>query len=27
VHAPHSGDQVRVATIDRGPIAGYRRPG
>jgi cell wall-associated NlpC family hydrolase len=27
VHAPHSGDQVRMATIDRGPIAGYRRPG
>ena len=27
VHAPHTGDQVRMATIDRGPIAGYRRPG
>jgi cell wall-associated NlpC family hydrolase len=27
VHAPHTGDKVRMATIDRGPIAGYRRPG
>jgi peptidoglycan DL-endopeptidase CwlO len=27
VHAPHTGDFVREATIDRGPIAGYRRPG
>lgn len=27
VHAPHTGDYVRMATIDRGPIAGYRRPG
>ena len=27
VHAPHTGDRVRMATIDRGPIAGYRRPG
>ncbi|WP_412750447.1 NlpC/P60 family protein [Krasilnikovia sp. M28-CT-15] len=29
VHAPHSGDRVRMAPIDRGgiPIAGYRRPG
>nr|WP_221381323.1 C40 family peptidase [Actinoplanes polyasparticus] len=27
VHAPHTGDHVRMATIDRGPIAGYRRPG
>jgi cell wall-associated NlpC family hydrolase len=27
VHAPHTGDFVRMATIDRGPIAGYRRPG
>jgi len=27
VHAPHTGDVVRMATIDRGPIAGYRRPG
>jgi cell wall-associated NlpC family hydrolase len=26
VHAPHTGDYVRMATIDRGPIAGYRRP-
>ncbi|MGX6601417.1 C40 family peptidase [Micromonosporaceae bacterium Da 78-11] len=27
VHAPHTGDHVRMATIERGPIAGYRRPG
>jgi hypothetical protein len=27
VHAPHTGDHVRMATIDRAPIAGYRRPG
>jgi cell wall-associated NlpC family hydrolase len=27
VHAPHTGDRVRMGTIDRGPIAGYRRPG
>jgi peptidoglycan DL-endopeptidase CwlO len=27
VHAPHTGDVVRMATINRGPIAGYRRPG
>ena len=27
VHAPHTGDRVRMATIDRAPIAGYRRPG
>ena len=27
VHAPHTGDHVRMATINRGPIAGYRRPG
>ncbi len=27
VHAPHTGDHVRMGTIDRGPIAGYRRPG
>lgn len=27
VHAPHTGDYVRMGTIDRGPIAGYRRPG
>ncbi len=27
VHAPHTGDRVRMASIDRGPIAGYRRPG
>ncbi|MET0419540.1 MAG: C40 family peptidase [Actinoplanes sp.] len=26
VHAPHTGDYVRMATIDRGPINGYRRP-
>ncbi|MEV4277993.1 C40 family peptidase [Actinoplanes xinjiangensis] len=26
VHAPSTGDHVRMATIDRGPIAGYRRP-
>jgi cell wall-associated NlpC family hydrolase len=26
VHAPHSGDHVRMATVDRAPIAGYRRP-
>ncbi|GAA1030262.1 C40 family peptidase [Virgisporangium ochraceum] len=27
VHAPTSGDQVRMKRIDDGPIAGYRRPG
>ena len=27
VHAPHTGDHVRMASIERGPIAGYRRPG
>jgi len=27
VHAPHSGDRVRMKKIDDGPIAGYRRPG
>jgi len=27
VHAPHTGDFVRMAPIDRMPIAGYRRPG
>jgi peptidoglycan DL-endopeptidase CwlO len=27
VHAPHSGDHVRMAAVDRAPIAGYRRPG
>jgi cell wall-associated NlpC family hydrolase len=27
VHAPHTGDHVRMGTIERGPIAGYRRPG
>lgn len=27
VHAPHSGDQVRMAPVDRMPIAGFRRPG
>jgi len=27
VHAPHTGDHVRMANIDKvGPIAGYRRP-
>jgi cell wall-associated NlpC family hydrolase len=27
VHAPHTGDFVRMANIDNvGPIAGYRRP-
>ncbi|GAB1640308.1 NlpC/P60 family protein [Krasilnikovia sp. MM14-A1259] len=27
VQAPHTGDFVRMTPIDRGPIAGYRRPG
>jgi len=27
VHAPHSGDYVRMARIDDYPIGGYRRPG
>jgi cell wall-associated NlpC family hydrolase len=27
VHAPHTGDHVRMGTIERGPIAGFRRPG
>jgi cell wall-associated NlpC family hydrolase len=28
VHAPHTGDHVRMAMMDKvGPIAGYRRPG
>jgi cell wall-associated NlpC family hydrolase len=28
VHAPHTGDHVRMAPMERtGPIAGYRRPG
>jgi cell wall-associated NlpC family hydrolase len=28
VHAPHTGDHVRMAVMDKvGPIAGYRRPG
>lgn len=27
VHAPHTGDYVRMAKIDTFPIAGYRRPG
>lgn len=27
VHAPHSGDRVRMAPIDRSPPAGFRRPG
>jgi cell wall-associated NlpC family hydrolase len=26
VHAPHTGDHVRMAAVDRGPISGYRRP-
>jgi peptidoglycan DL-endopeptidase CwlO len=26
VHAPHTGDRVRMAAVDRAPIAGYRRP-
>jgi cell wall-associated NlpC family hydrolase len=26
VHAPHTGDYVRMASLDIGPIAGYRRP-
>jgi peptidoglycan DL-endopeptidase CwlO len=26
VHAPHTGDHVRMADIDRAPVAGYRRP-
>jgi cell wall-associated NlpC family hydrolase len=26
VHAPHTGDNVRMAPIDRSPVAGYRRP-
>jgi cell wall-associated NlpC family hydrolase len=26
VHAPHTGDHVRMARIDRATIAGYRRP-
>lgn len=27
VHAPHTGDHVRMAPIDRSPVAGFRRPG
>jgi cell wall-associated NlpC family hydrolase len=27
VHAPHTGDHVRMAAIDRSPVAGFRRPG
>ena len=27
VHAPHTGDRVRMAAINRSPVAGYRRPG
>ena len=27
VHAPHTGDFVRMADIDRMPVTGYRRPG
>jgi cell wall-associated NlpC family hydrolase len=29
VHAPHTGDYVRMARLDQAfmPIAGYRRPG
>jgi cell wall-associated NlpC family hydrolase len=26
VHAPHTGDVVRMAKIDTYPIAGFRRP-
>jgi cell wall-associated NlpC family hydrolase len=26
VHAPHTGDHVRMAAVDRAPISGYRRP-
>jgi cell wall-associated NlpC family hydrolase len=26
VHAPHTGDYVRMAKLDSAPIAGYRRP-
>jgi cell wall-associated NlpC family hydrolase len=26
VHAPHTGDYVRMAPLDLGPVAGYRRP-
>lgn len=27
VHAPRTGDRVRMAPIDRSPVTGYRRPG
>ncbi|KHD73696.1 NlpC/P60 family protein [Actinoplanes utahensis] len=27
VHAPHTGDHVRMAAVDLAPVAGYRRPG
>lgn len=27
VHAPHTGDFVRMASLDRMPVVGYRRPG
>ena len=27
VHAPHTGDYVRMASLDRMPVTGYRRPG
>lgn len=27
VHAPHSGDVVRMAPLDQMPIAGFGRPG
>lgn len=27
VHAPHTGDHVRMAPLDRMPITGFRRPG
>jgi peptidoglycan DL-endopeptidase CwlO len=27
VHAPHSGDVVRMKRVDDGPVVGYRRPG
>jgi cell wall-associated NlpC family hydrolase len=26
VHAPHTGDYVRMAPLDRMPITGFRRP-
>ena len=27
VHAPHTGDYVRMAMMDRAPVTGFRRPG